>query len=344
VNVTYTAGAWIPFPLLFAFVITTSSGEQAAVVNEADAYFLGAYSWIEDIRGFRFGPASDADALALLRELVHELGLRSSAIGIELSYMSHRAFAQVQEVLPAVRWADISSVFENARLIKTDAEIELFGAAAYVTDKAIQTAFALSRPGQTEKELAAGMQSNVLRLGADAIGHSHVHAGVHSTIVHTLSLEQPILAGEVVHVDFGASFAGYATDLSRNAVVDRGSARQHEIYRALWEIEQVLFEKLRPGVRAADVFSEAQQQFDRHGLVHPWGTLGHSTGLAVHEGFEFAERSEHILAPRMIVNIEPSHIERGDARYHIEDTVLITETGNEVLSNFAPVDDLFVIR
>jgi Xaa-Pro aminopeptidase len=342
-NVTYTGGAWVPHPLLLSFVVTTSGGEQGVVINEADEFYFNEYSWIRDIRGFRFGPNAAADALSLLRGLLTDLGLERARLGVELTALSRPALERVEMAAPDAAVIDATNLFEHARLVKTPAERELLRIAAYNSDKAIQTAFALTRPGDTEKSLASRMQSNALLLGADATGHTHVHAGTHSTVVHTLSIERPIAAGEVVHVDFGAVFAGYVSDISRNAVALSPSPRQREIYAHLVEIERILIDRLRPGTRASEIFELAQSEFARRHLVHPWGTLGHSIGLSVHEGFEFAANSESVLEPGMVVCVEPSHIEQRDARYHVEDTVIVTDDGPDVISNFAPIDEIFII-
>ena len=95
---------------------------------------------------------------------------------------------------------------------------------------------------------------------------------------------------------------------------------------------------------AKELFAFADKEFEKVGLVYPWGTLGHSTGLQVHEGFEITRGQTRVFEPRMLFNIEPTHIEAGDARYHIEDTILITETGNELLSSFANTEEMFVIK
>jgi Xaa-Pro aminopeptidase len=343
-NVTYTGGVWVPHPLLSSFVVTTASHEQRVVINEADEYYFNEYSWIDDIRGFRFGPHATDDALALLQEAIGELRLERAVIGVELGEVSGAAARQLEAALPSATLVEGHDAFEEARLVKTEAELELLTLANYCTDKAIQTAFALTAPGATEKSLAALMQANVLALGADATGHTHVHAGVHSTIVHTLSLERPMMPGEVVHVDFGAAFAGYQTDLSRNAVVERPTRRQREIYSGLLEIERLLIEALRPGVAACEIFELAGPAFAERGLTHPWGTLGHSIGVSVHEGFEFSAGEDTVLEPGMVVCIEPSHIEQGDARYHIEDTLVITQADPRPISSFAPIDELFPIR
>ena len=343
-NVTYSGGAWVPHPLLLSFVVTTAAGGQAVVSNEADGFYFNAYSWISDVRSFPFGPGAVDDAFGALRGVLVDLGLERGRIGVELAAMSRPALERIEAAAPGATVVDATDVFEAARLVKTPGELELLRIAAYNSDKAIQTAFALGQPGDTEKSLAARMQCTALLLGADATGHTHVHAGTHSEIVHTLSIERPIAPGEVVHVDFGASFAGYVSDISRNAVARAPSSRQREIYAQLVEIEDVLIERLRAGRLASESFELAQRQFRARDLVHPWGTLGHSIGLTVHEGFEFAVGADTVLEPGMVVCVEPSHIEQGDARYHIEDTVIVTDGEPEVISSFAPIDEIFIIK
>jgi Xaa-Pro aminopeptidase len=345
-NATYTSGAHIQLPLMFTFVVTTADGSQGVVVNEADAYYLRENSWIDDIRPYRFNAnaaAANAEAIKLLIDLLNDLGVASGKVGLETTYIAWNYFEQIKKLAPDARWEDANQVFDHAREVKTADEIALFRVAAYSTDKAIHTAFAMCSPGDTEKSLAAEMQANALHLGAEALTHGHVHAGVHSTVVHALSIERPCAPGEVIHVDFGASFAGYCTDISRNAVVERASGAQRDIYRKLWEIERELLEYVRPGVVANDVFEFNEAAFKRVDLVYPWGTIGHSTGLAVHEGFELARGSERVLEAGMILQIEPSHIEPGDARYHIEDSVVVTQDGVEVLSDFMDTREMFVI-
>jgi Xaa-Pro aminopeptidase/Xaa-Pro dipeptidase len=138
-------------------------------------------------------------------------------------------------------------------------------------------------------------------------------------------------------------FAGYSTDLSRNAVVGPPSSAQRDIYAKLYEIHLLALDVLAPGVSADEVFRRLEPEFASRGLVHPWATIGHSSGLTIHEGFELARGSDAILEPGMVINIEPSHIQAGDARYHIEDTVVITEDGSELLSDFSAADTMFVI-
>jgi Xaa-Pro aminopeptidase len=343
VNITYSGGAYLSFADVLTFVVTTADGRQGVVINEADAYFFRAYSWIHDIRTFRFISSLfhiNDSAVDTLADLLAEFGLGASTLAIELGYLPQRYYVRLVERLPRAVWREAGPVFEEVRQIKTPAEVELIRAAVRATDEAVLAGLARSRQGQTEKEIAAHVQGAVLELGADALAHCHIQAGAHSTIAHSWPTETPVRSGDVIHIDFGAVFGGYVTDIARNATVGEPTARQERLWRSMYDIEQQVLERVRAGTSGGELWEVAQRAFGAAGLLYPWGTLGHSTGLAVHEGFEISGGSEAVLEPNMVVNIEPSHIEPGDARYHLEDTILVTATGYERLSNAAETRDM----
>jgi Xaa-Pro aminopeptidase len=345
-NVSYLCGLSIDFNLL-TFLVTTSDGRQGLVINEADAYFMRNDSAIPDVRDYPYSETTAVAAqrsIGLLAEMLHDLGLSHSKLGFEVDFLPALYRDQVVEAAPDVVLGNGSAVLNEARLVKTPDEIAILRDAAYYTDKAIHTGFAISRPGDRERDVANAMQSALLRYGATALSHTVCSAGVQSTVVHAHPLDKPIALGDVIHVDFGGRFAGYQTDLSRNAVVGEPNSRQRTIYRHLWEIEQMLLANMKPGVNARELFRLAEDAFHRAGLRHPWGTLGHSTGMLVHEGFEITRTTERVIEQGMVLNIEPTHIEQGDARYHIEDTVLVTDTGVEILSNYHDPKEMYVIR
>jgi Xaa-Pro aminopeptidase len=344
-NVSYLSGVSISFGLL-TFLVTTRNGQQGLVINEADAYFMRNDTNIPDVRDY---PYSDTTAEAgkksarIFAEMLVDMGLAEAKIGLEDDFLPSFYRNQVSSLLPRATLEDGSGVMSEARIYKMPSEIEVIRRAAYYTDKAIYVGFAVSRVGDTERDVANAMQSAVLRFGATQMSHTVCSAGVQSTVVHAHPLDKPIQPGEVIHVDFGGDFSGYMTDLSRTAVVKKPSPKQRDIYHNLWEIDQQLLEAVKPGVVARDLFAFADQAFAKAGLRYPWGTLGHSTGLRVHEGFEITRTSERVIEAGMVLNIEPTHIEAGDARYHIEDTVLVTETGVEVLSNYYDPREMYVI-
>jgi Xaa-Pro aminopeptidase len=339
-NVTYTGGSYIDFPPLISFVVTTADGRQGIVMNEADSIYFREYSWIEDIRAYRYAASlreANLEAVGLLAEMLREYGA-AERVGVEDMHLPALYRDALARELGDAELADATDVFEDVRVIKTPGEVELMGYAALASDKAIHTGFAVARPGQTEQELAAGIQGAAVRLGADALDHADVHAGAHATVVHAWPMGLRLEPGEIVHVDFGAVFGGYRTDIARNAVVGAPTAEQERFYAPLADAKQAMLEAIRPGVTAGAVYDAGRSTIEAGGLVYPWGTLGHSIGLSIHEGFEIVRGSERVLEENMVLNIEPSHIEPGAARYHVEDNLVVTADGARLLSSFSPTE------
>jgi len=339
-NVTYTGGSFIDFPPLLTFVVTTADGRQGIVINEGDAAYFREYSWVEDIRAFRYATstvASNLEAVRMTAEVLRELGA-TEVVGVERSHLPALYLETLQGELPGSGLLDAGDVFESVRVIKTQGEIDLLAYAARATDKAISTGFALARPGDTEQQLAALIQGAVVRLGADGLDHADVHAGAHATVVHAWPMGIDLLAGDVIHVDFGAVFGGYRTDIARNATVHAPTSKQLEFYKPLWVARERMLETIKPGLTAGELFSIGQTAIESEGLEYPWGTLGHSIGLSIHEGFEIVRGSERVLEENMVLNIEPSHIEPDHARYHLEDALRVTADGARLLSDFSRGD------
>lgn len=349
INVIYTGGALpigeVPF---LTFVITTVDGRQAVVINEADAYFYRTASWIDDIRDFPYSATkhgSNLRATEMVGEVIDDFGLGNGRIGIEESAIAAVWLEELGRLCPRAEIVDATATFEEARLIKTQAEIDVIRYGAFCTDKAIETAFAMLRPGGSERELHAEILGNVLRLGAEDTNHALALAGEHSTVVHAQSSAKTLLPGEIVHCDIGGCFAGYMTDIGRNAAVGPARARSKEIYARLYDIQLQMLDKMRPGAVAGELWELGRRLITEAGLNHPWGTFGHSIGLGTHEGFELSAGSERVLEAGMVMNIEPTHIEQGDARYQIEDTMLIRDDAPpEVFSCYAHREDLYEMR
>lgn len=329
------------------FLVTARDGRQGLVINEADASFVRNDSNLADVRSFPFSDTTAVAASAAIDvvvEMLEDMGLARSRLGTEDDFLPAAYRERLGEMLPDTTLGNGSAVLNEARIYKTADEIEIMRRAAYYTDKAIYMGFAQARPGDTERDIAAMIQYCMLRLGGSTMSHTVCSAGVQSTVVHALPLNKPVRVGEVIHVDFGGMFDAYQTDLSRNAIVGEPSPQQRNIYGTLSEIHQEILASIRPGVVARDIFRMADESFEARGLAYPWGTLGHSTGLLVHEGFEITRTSDRVIEVGMILNVEPTHIERDDARYHIEDTILVIEDGIEILSNYADTRSMYVIR
>ena len=342
VNVSYTGGVFTKGEEFPEAMLTTADGAQVLIAAEDYAMNFAETSWVADIRPFRHGPDVQEQCMALLGEALAELGLSGARIGLE-GPVKPEVLDPLQARLPAASFGDALHVFEGARRIKTAGEIELYRAAMVTTQNGLRAGWAASRPGDTEKMVAARIQSAGLELGADWTSHCQMQSGAHSTVAMAPSLETPLEPGEVVHVDYGGIFGGYRTDFARNAVVGAASKKQASIYARLADIQHNLIDRIVPGMSGGEIWDIALEQYSRVGeLTHPWSTFGHGIGLELHEGINLAKGATDKLEPGMLINVEPSHFEQGDARYHIEDTLLITDVGNEVLANAEVTGDSWV--
>jgi Xaa-Pro aminopeptidase len=240
-------------------------------------------------------------------------------------------------------------LFARARSIKTPEAIKLFRRAAYKTEKAIALGFASTKYGDTELKLAREMQSTIVKLGADMYSFAALASGPDSYMVHLSARDQKMVKGDVVHIDFGGVFSGYRTDISRGGVCVKANEKQTQRWKSLWRAERSAIEKsVQVGKKASDIYNTLKKEFKANNIrfesYHGPGHVGHSIGLETHEPPMLQPYNDSILEENMILCIEPTVLEKGWARYHVEDMVLVTKKGPEILSNYTEGDELFVIE
>ena len=350
VNVTYMGGVLLEtfkHYWLSTFVVTSADGNQGVVINEGDAGFFREYSWVKDIRTFRYVANADEgnrQAVRLLVDVLQNLGLAKGKIGIEKTHIPTNNWNYLLELLPSATLVDGGVVFEYARLIKTLAEIKVIREATLNTEKAIRAALSLTRSGDTDKDLANRIRGHMLWLGADALGTwTDIHSGESSTTAHSWPTARTMEQGEVVHIETGAFFGGYITGLACNAVVSDPQKRQQDRYHKIWKIKQECLARISPGSRASEIFKFTEEEYITSGLQNPWATVGHGIGLKQHEGFEITKNSNIEFETSMVFNISFNHIEGGDARYQVAEPVLVLNDGAEFLSRLTESENMHLV-
>jgi Xaa-Pro aminopeptidase len=190
----------------------------------------------------------------------------------------------------------------------------------------------------TELRVAHELEHAMRRLGAlRASFEPIVAAGRRSALPHARATAAPIGAGGFVLVDWGASdVSGYKSDLTRLIATDKISPKLAKIYRVVLKAQRRGIEVVRPGAKCADVDAAARAVITNSGYGKNFGHgLGHGIGLEIHEGPRVNPRSEETLAPGMVITIEPGIYLPGWGGVRIEDDVLVTRDGFEVLSTLA---------
>jgi Xaa-Pro aminopeptidase len=190
------------------------------------------------------------------------------------------------------------------------------------------------RPGVKEQDFAAELEYRMRRLGAEKPAFETIVAGgVRSALPHAQPTAAPLRAGDLVVVDMGAFVEGYASDMTRMLFLGRPDAKVKRAYRAVLEAQLAAVDAVRAGVAAGSVDHAARAVLKTHGLdrafVH---ATGHGLGLEIHEPPRLGAREKTRLRAGMTITIEPGVYVEGWGGIRIEDTVLVTENGCEILT------------
>ena len=253
----------------------------------------------------------------------------------------------LQLAVPQVKLKDIRQAIHTLRSIKSPGEIAFLKKAIELTLDSHLEATKMMRPGLFEYQIAAKMVEVHAMGGSEAEGYAPiVGAGPNSTALHYDKLARKIQDGDIVVLDVGAQFSGYSADITRTLPANgKFTARQREIYAIVLSAQNAALAAFKPG---ADLCSKSNKGLykisydyinthgkDRHGkslgqyYIHG---LGHHIGLDVHDPGDC-----HELKPGMVVTVEPGiYIPEEELGVRIEDDVLITETGHQLLSEKLP--------
>jgi Xaa-Pro aminopeptidase len=343
-NVYYLSAAWIItqrlIPERLAVVLWPRQGDPSLLVCSIEETLARGQSSIRSVHAYEEFAVSPVQAVV---DLVVELGLEHGHLGVELRTLTAHYFAELEAALPSARFSSCEPLFDRVRMVKSREEIELLARAAAVTDAAIWEAWAESRVGETEAEIAGRMRSRLLDGGADSLAFLVLGAGETAKQAHPSPRPVSPRAGDVLRVDFGGQFDGYYSDLARTAAVGSASSRQRTVYAQLWESQQAVIELARPGARPADLFERCREEFERRGLNFFMPHIGHGLGVGLHEQPMLNRLGEEPLEEGMVLAIEPYHREPDGTLYHIEDLVVVEPAGPRVVSRAGRWDTIPVI-
>lgn len=241
---------------------------------------------------------------------------------------------QLKRLASKIQWEDISFIMKQLRKKKSPEEIQALKASAKVASSAMEDIKHKIRPGITELELVADLEYSMRKNGSDGVPFTaKVLAGENAVRTVNLPGKRIIHKQDMVLLDFGAVINGYASDWTRTFAVQQACQKQVELYKLVWEIERTCIALIRPGITFSQLFEHAYKILDGHPFAqwfHPY--LGHSIGICSQEYPLILPDSSEILEKNMVITIEPGIYvpELGGVR--IEDEVLVTSEGHEILT------------
>ncbi len=277
------------------------------------------------------GPSTTLVSVAesLVRKArIHKLAVEAASMTILLQ-------AQLEKALPQVQLLPTTGLVESLREIKDKEEIAEIREAVTLAEKAFTVIRAALRPDQTELEIAYELERLIRSFGGAGCGFpTIVAAGARAALPHAMPTEQRIGDSDLLLIDWGATKRLYRSDLTRVLVTGRISPKLERIYGVVLQAQQRAIAAIRPGVLMSEVDAAARQWIAEAGFGKQFGHgLGHGFGLEIHESPRLAANQNRPLKTGMVVTVEPGIYLPQWGGVRLEDDILVTRDGHEVLSS-----------
>jgi Xaa-Pro aminopeptidase len=265
----------------------------------------------------------------------------TSTVGIEAATMPVAQRDHLDGKLEGVDLVATKSLVEELRRRKEPEEVSLLREAIRIGDEAFNWALDRLGPGRTEREIALELEVEMRRRGADSVSFEPiVGSGPLSAHIHHTPSDRELAAGDLVLLDFGARWQGYCSDLTRTVVLGPASDHQRDVYAIVLAAQAAGIDAVAPGKSGVECDAAARHVVDDAGYGETFGHgLGHGVGLDIHEAPRLHKTSEDTLVVADVVTVEPGIYVSGSGGVRIEDCVLVTEDGSEVLGK-APKESL----
>jgi Xaa-Pro aminopeptidase len=262
-----------------------------------------------------------------LRDLAAHLDLNIGIIGVDEG-MTARFLLKIQEMLPTTLFKTAGTIFNDCRIQKDSGELASLQHAAEISDRAAIAAYAASRAGTSEMEIALAIDNAIALEGAGTSFHSIVASGPNSALPHHSPSARRCREGDVVILDFGARFDGYCGDITRAVAIGPASDEARKVYDTVFRAHQAARQSVRPGVSAHAVDAAARNVIAEAGygefFIH---RTGHGIGLDDHEEPNIVAGSFQKLLPGMCFSIEPGIYLPGKFGIRLENIYTVTNDG-----------------
>lgn len=322
-----TSVLWLTgFTGTFARVLVTATD---GVFITDSRYTLQAQEQVQVLPAVSFASPTDGDEFT--GEAARKLGI--TRLGFESASTTYSAWQKWHEKL-GVELVPVGELISKLRMIKSESEIAKVRAACGLADACFDHVRRLIQPGVSEYDIALEIEFFFRRHGAGVAFPSIVVSGERSARPHGVPSEKKLEVGDFVTMDFGARLDGYNSDITRTVVVGDVSSRHREVYNAVLDAQLGALEAIRAGRLARDVDRTARDILATKDLAKYFGHgLGHGLGILVHDGGRLSPTSEDVIEVGQIWTIEPGVYIPGFGGVRIEDDVVITADGIEILTH-----------
>ena len=255
-----------------------------------------------------------------------------AAIGVDERGIEPAILEALPALLPGCSVRPAFGLLHRVRMVKTPPEVERLARAARITERAAAAATQAAAAGMTEREMAAVFEGHLVEEGARPF-FTVILFGQRGVQPNGMPSDAALAPGDVIRFDVGCMVEGYAADISRTAVFGEPSAKVRDYYRAILHGEEEAIAAMRPGVAAFEIHRVAVEAAQRAGIPHyRRHHVGHGVGLDVYDPPLLGPQDHTPLEAGMVFEVETPYYEFGFGGIQVEDTVLVTPGGADILT------------
>ncbi len=255
-------------------------------------------------------------------------------VAIEQDAVTYTEYQAIAKALTGMELVSLGDLPLHMREVKDEDEQKLLAQANGLTSQCFEYMLGYIKPGVTEKQIAVEIWHWLLTHGADGLAFDTiVAAGPNGSLPHAIPSDRPVQTGDLITLDFGARYRGYCADMTRTVALGKIDSEQKKIYDTVFQAQALALTAAKAGVACKAVDAAARDFIHAAGYEGRFGHgLGHGTGLDIHEGSRCNTISTATLKAGMSMTIEPGIYIPGFCGVRIEDSVIITDTGNRIMT------------
>ena len=263
---------------------------------------------------------------AMVQEVVEQCGIKT--MGFEENYLSVAEYELWEKGLTA-KLVPAQKLVNSLRAAKDEEEIALMRKAQEITDRAFDEILKFIQPGMTEQEIAAKLQYDMLRFGAEKMSFDPiVVSGPNGSLPHGVPSSKQVQKGEFLTMDFGCKYGGYCSDMTRTVALGEPTEEMRKVYDVVLQAQLAGLAASRAGVTGKSIDAAARKVIEDAGYGEYFGHgYGHSVGIEIHEAPNANMRDETPMPVGAAVSAEPGIYLPGRFGVRIEDVAIMTEDG-----------------